>query len=180
MDMKNTFLHGDLEEEIYMKQPAGYIEDPSLVCNIRESFHGMKQAPQAWYAKMHAFLLSHKFESYKSDCNVYMQKKGDCLLLIVFYVDEFLITGGSPAGLRVIKSTLRKCFSMIDIGLLRQFIGLEESQNDSGIMISQSIYVGVFLKRFHMIDCKETFSLLELYWKKVAIPPRLKRHSIDT
>ena len=48
MDVKSAFLHGDLEEEIYMKQPEGFIDDPSLVCRLRKSLYGLKQAPRAW------------------------------------------------------------------------------------------------------------------------------------
>ena len=66
MDVKISFLHGDLKEEIYMKQPEGYIEE------LRRSLYGLKQAPRAWYSKMDTFLISQKFERCKSDCNVYM------------------------------------------------------------------------------------------------------------
>ena len=58
MDIKRAFLHGDLKEEIYMKQPEGYIEDPSLVFKLRKSLYGLKQAPRAWYSKMDSFLVS--------------------------------------------------------------------------------------------------------------------------
>ena len=72
MDVKSVFLHGDLEEEIYMKQLEGFIDDPSLVCRLRKSLYGLKQAPRAWYSKMNAFLISQNFERCKYDCNVYM------------------------------------------------------------------------------------------------------------
>ena len=62
MDVKSAFLHGDLEEEIYMKKPEGSIDDPSLVYRQRKSLYGLKQAPRAWYSKMDAFLISQKFE----------------------------------------------------------------------------------------------------------------------
>ena len=62
MDVKSAFLHGDLKEDIYMKQPEGFIDDPSLVCILRKSLYGLKQAPRAWYSKMDAYLISHKFE----------------------------------------------------------------------------------------------------------------------
>ena len=62
MDVKSSFLHGDFEEEIYMKQPKGFIDDPSLVCRLRKSLYGLKQAPRAWYSNMDAFLISQKFE----------------------------------------------------------------------------------------------------------------------
>ena len=86
----------------------------------------------------------------RSNCNVYMQKKDGSLLLIVLYVDDFLITSSSVAGLRSNNSALNKALTMTDLGLLRQFIGLEVSQNTSGIMISQSRYSSYMLKIFHM------------------------------
>ena len=85
MDVKSAFLHGDLKEDIYMKQPEGFIDDTSLVCRLRKSLYGLKQAPRAWYSKMDAFLISHKFERCKSDCNSYMQNKESFFILIVLY-----------------------------------------------------------------------------------------------
>ena len=79
----------------------------------------LKQSPRAWYAKMDSFLLSQNFERYKCGCNVYMQQKGDRLLLIALYVGDFLITSGSTVGLMDIKSTLSKELSMTYLGLLR-------------------------------------------------------------
>ena len=66
MDVKISFLHGDLKEEIYMKQPEGFV-DPSLVYRLRKSLYGLKQAPRAWYSKMDSFLISQKFERCKYD-----------------------------------------------------------------------------------------------------------------
>ena len=70
--------------------------------------YGLKQAPRAWYFMMDAFLISHKFERCKSDCNVYMKNKDGFLLLVVLDVDELLITSSYVVGLRSIKSTLNK------------------------------------------------------------------------
>jgi hypothetical protein len=62
MDVKYAFLHGDLQEEIYMEQPPGYVQnDSSLVCFLKKSLYGLKQAPRAWYAKMDNFLLDMTF-----------------------------------------------------------------------------------------------------------------------
>ena len=62
MDVKSAFLHGDINEETYMKNPKGYISDPTLVFKLQKSLYGLKQAPRSWYAKMDAFLLSQKFQ----------------------------------------------------------------------------------------------------------------------
>ena len=79
-----------------------------------------------------------------------MQKKEGSLLLIVMYVDDWLITSSSAAGLRSIKLALNKAITMTDLGLLRQFIGLKVSQNISGSMILQSRYSSDLLKIFYM------------------------------
>ena len=97
INVKSAFPHGDLEEEIYMRQPEGYTEYSSFVCKLGNYLYGIKQAPRAWYAKMDSFLLAwyaKKSERCKFDCNVYMEHNGGFLLLIVLYVDDLLITGG--------------------------------------------------------------------------------------
>ena len=72
MDVKSSFLHGDIHEEIYMKHPEGYITDPYLVCKLKNSLYGLKQAPREWYSKMDAFLLSQNFQRCRSHPNVYL------------------------------------------------------------------------------------------------------------
>ena len=62
MDVKSTFLHGDIHEDMYMNQPKGYISDPTLVCKLQKSVYGLKQAPRSWYAKMDAFMLLQNFQ----------------------------------------------------------------------------------------------------------------------
>ena len=119
MDFRSDFLHGDLQEEIYMKNPEGYTSDPSLVCNLRKSLYGLKQVPRSWYAKMDSFLLSQNFERCKSDPNVYLQQYEGYLLIIVLYVDDLLITGRTLASISIIKIVLHEAFEMSDLGLLR-------------------------------------------------------------
>eukprot|EP00253_Pinus_taeda_P012710 PITA_12710 len=75
MDVKSTFLHGDLHEEIYMEQPPNFIQsESSLVCWLKKSLYGLKQAPWDWYAKMDSFLLNTGFSRCHSDNTVYTKK----------------------------------------------------------------------------------------------------------
>jgi hypothetical protein len=156
MDVKNAFLHGDLFEEIYMEQPQGFMQDSSLVYQLKKSLYGLKQAPKAWYAKMDSYLLSQNFVRCKSDPNVYMLKTADSLLFLVLYVDDLLITGCSTSAIAAVKRILHDRFLMTNMGPLHFFLGLEISQDASSIKLSQAKYARDLLERFHMIDCKST------------------------
>jgi hypothetical protein len=154
MDVKNVFLHGDLSKEIYMEQRPRFIQNSSLVCILKNSLYGLKKAPRAWYEKMDSYLLSHHFVRCKSDCNVYMLRTIDFLMILVLYVDDLLITGSSTSAIVVVKDILHDRFSMTDMGPLHFFLGLEISQDASSIKLSQAKYVRDLLDRFHMTNCK--------------------------
>ena len=130
-----------------MKQPEGYITDPSLVCKLKKSLYGLKQAPREWYSKMDAFLLSQNFQRCRSDPNVYIQQHDGHIIIIVLYVDDLLITGSTVASISVIKTALRNAFEMSDLGL-------EIEQNYDGIMITQSKYISDLLFKFNMAECR--------------------------
>jgi hypothetical protein len=140
MDVKNAFIHGDLSKEIYMEKPHGFMQDSYLVCRLKKSLYGLKQASRVWYAKMDSYLLSQNFVHCKSDPNVYMLMTVDSLLLLVMYVDYLLITGCSTSVIAAVKRILHDRFLMMDMGLLHFFLGLEISQDASGIKLSQAKY----------------------------------------
>jgi hypothetical protein len=140
MDVKNAFLHGDLSEEIYMEQTQGFMQDSSLVCQLKKSIYGLKQALRAWYSNMDSYLLSQNFVRSKSDSNVYMLNMVDSLLLLVMYVDDLLITGCSTSAIATVKRILHDRFLMTNMGLLHFFLGLKISHDASGIKLSRAKY----------------------------------------
>ena len=94
MDVKNAFLNGELQEEVYMEQPEGYVhpEFPHYVCRLKKALYGWKQAPRAWTYRMSRFLQSIGFETSKADHSLYV-KKIDCgLVIIVIYVNDLIVT----------------------------------------------------------------------------------------
>eukprot|EP00253_Pinus_taeda_P002241 PITA_02241 len=130
MDVKSAFLHGDLHEKIYMEQPIGFIQtDSSLICRLKKSLYGLKQVPQAWYAKMDSFLLETGFSRCHSDNIVYNKKVGKSLIILVLYVDDLILTGSDPNLINHVKSSLKKKFEMTDLGHLHYFLGLQVLQS---------------------------------------------------
>jgi len=84
MDVKNTFLNGDLEEEIYMTQPQGYVVpgQENKVCKILKSLYGLKQAPKQWHEKLDSVLLSDGFLPNDVDKCVYSKfENGECVII---------------------------------------------------------------------------------------------------
>eukprot|EP00253_Pinus_taeda_P030803 PITA_30803 len=151
MDVKSTFLHGDLHEEIYMEQPIGFIQtNSSLVCRLKKSLYGLKQAPRAWYAKMDSFLLESGFSRCHSDNIIYTKKVGKSLIILVLYVDDLILTGSDPNLINHVNSSLKNKFEMIDLGHLHYFLGLQVLQSKEGISLSQSKYACDLLRHFHM------------------------------
>eukprot|EP00253_Pinus_taeda_P014757 PITA_14757 len=143
MDVKYTFLHGDLHEEIYMEQPTGFIQiDSNLVCWLNKSLNGLKKAPQAWYAKMDSFLLETRFSRCHSDNIVYTKKVGKSLIILVLYVDDLILTGIDPNLINHVKSNLKNNFEMIDLGLLYYFLGLRVLQSKEGDPYDQKSIAG--------------------------------------
>ena len=93
MDVKTKFLHGDLEEEIYMKQPEGFAVKgkKELVCKLKKSLYGLKQSPRMWYQKFDTYMLGLGFTRRKEDHCVYSKLIGEHLIYLVLYNDMLLI-----------------------------------------------------------------------------------------
>ena len=101
-------------------------------------------------------MLSQNFQRCKYDLNVYLRKYDGDFIIIVLYVDDLLITGSTLASITFIKIALHDAFEMSDLGLLKQFPGLEISQDFDGIMVKQYKYIEDLLVKFNMFDYNPT------------------------
>ena len=65
LNIKTAFLNSDLHEEVYVTQPRGFVQkgQETMVCRLRKALHGLKQAPRAWYGKIHAYLVPQGFRN---------------------------------------------------------------------------------------------------------------------
>ncbi|KAH9754237.1 hypothetical protein KPL71_015385 [Citrus sinensis] len=76
LDVKTAFLHGDLQEEIVMSQPGGFVntQHPDWVCLLQKSLYGLKQSPRQWYLKFDSYMQELNFQKSSYDCCVYLRK----------------------------------------------------------------------------------------------------------
>ncbi len=109
MDVNNVFLHGDLQEEVYMEQPPGYVDQthPNLVCRLKKVLYGLKQAPRAWLEKIGEYLVTSGFQTVDAYFSLYVKKTDHGIIIIVIYVDDLIITGNSDADISNLKKLLK-------------------------------------------------------------------------
>ena len=108
--MKTTFLHGNLEEDLYMIQPEGFIAQgqENLVCKLRKSLYGLKQAPRQWYKKFDSFMHKIGFKRYEADHCCYVKFFDNSYIILLLYVDDMLIARSSIEEINNLKKQLFK------------------------------------------------------------------------
>ena len=108
LDVKNAFLNGDLEEEVYMEAPPSFSHRfGGKVCRLRKSLYGLKQSPRAWFERFTKFVKSQNFIQEQSDHTMFIKKshEGKMVVLIV-YVDDIILTGDNVEGMGELKKKL--------------------------------------------------------------------------
>ena len=156
MDVKYAFLNGDLEEEVYIEQPGGFIlgNDPKLVCRLRNDLCGLKQAPRAWCYRLDKYLHQQGFSKGSADSNLYIKIENDKLLILVVYVGDIIFGRNEEAMSQNFVLVMQKEFEMSLLGELTYFLGLQVQQNKDNIFLSQTRYLKQILKKYGMEDSK--------------------------
>nr|XP_016472837.1 PREDICTED: uncharacterized mitochondrial protein AtMg00810-like [Nicotiana tabacum] len=156
LDVKNTFLHGVLTEEVYMKQPTGFIHPhyPNHVCKLTKDIYGLKQAPRAWFHRFSAFLISHGFACSKSDSLIFIYCSSSHFLILLLYIDDIILTDNHSGLLDQFISRLSHQFAMKDLGNLHCFLSIQAVPTSHGLHLSQQKHIVDLLLKFHMHTCK--------------------------
>jgi hypothetical protein len=94
LDVQNAFLHGVLEEEVYMKQRFGFEtrNTSHLVCKLDKALYGLKQAPRARYSRLNTKLIAFGFKASRSDTSFFIYQKGGVSIYMLIYVDDIIVT----------------------------------------------------------------------------------------
>ncbi|CAN1766567.1 Retrovirus-related Pol polyprotein from transposon TNT 1-94 [Linum perenne] len=157
LDVKNAFLNGKLEEEVYMNLPPGFEEKFGMgkVCKLKRSLYGLKQSPRAWFDRFWKAIKKYGFCQSQADHTLFYKRsiEGKMVVLIV-YVDYIVVTGDDGAGIDLIKKQLATEFEVKDLGILRYFLGMEFARTKEGLFINQRKYVLDLLAETGMTGCK--------------------------
>ena len=156
MDVKTAFLNGELDEEIYMEQPEGFVVQgqENKVCKLVKSLYGLKQAPKQWHEKFDHTMLSHGFKINECDKCVYIKTYANSCVFVCLYVDDMLIMGTSKDVIISTKKLLSSIFDMKDLGLANVILGIQIKRNNEGYILTQSHYVGKILNKYNQSNCK--------------------------
>ncbi|KAG7578814.1 GAG-pre-integrase domain [Arabidopsis thaliana x Arabidopsis arenosa] len=159
MDVTNAFLHGTLDEEIFMSLPQGYtpangVLPPNPVCRLHKSLYGLKQASRQWYHCFSNVVLQAGFIQSPGDNTLFVKQRGTVFIALLVYVDDIMIASNSDSELQALKDALHAAFKIKDMGAPKFFLGLEIARNATGISVCQRKYALDILASTGMLACQ--------------------------
>ncbi|GAU20316.1 hypothetical protein TSUD_337970 [Trifolium subterraneum] len=141
LDVNTAFLHGDFNEEVYMKPPPGLtLPHPDMVCKLQKSLYGLKQASRQWNTKLTDTLLHSGYIQSKADYSLFTKHSGAGFTVILVYVDDLVLGGTDMNEINAVKTLLHDKFSIKDLGVLKYFLGFEVARSKTGISLCQRKY----------------------------------------
>ena len=145
MDVKTAFLNGNMEEEIYMEQPVGFVAEGQehKVCKLLRSIYGLKQSSRQWYIRFHQAIISFDFEMIDEDHCVYVKRSKEKFVILSLYVDDILLASNNKEYVQIIKEWLSSNFDMKDMSEAAYIIGvkIERDRSKKMLALSQEHYI---------------------------------------
>jgi hypothetical protein len=163
LDVKKAFLHGDLQEEVYMEIPPGFENEQTVgkVCKLKKSLYGLKQSPRAWFDRFRRAVCGMGYSQCNVEHTVFFKNKGSSITILVIDVDDIVITRVDVEEIKWLKEKLGKAFEIKDLGHLRYFLGIEIARSSKGIVLSQRKYVLDLLIETGMLGCRPCCSWVD-------------------
>jgi hypothetical protein len=156
LDVKTAFLYGDLEEEIYLEQPEGFVVagHETEVCRLKRSIYGLKQASHVWSARFSAFLHQQEFKQSDADPCFFIRKRKDETTFLIIYVDDGIIASNQPSSITDLLTALKEEFEIRSYTPGR-FVGVNITRNrlQRELYLSQSYCTSEIIHLFHMSTC---------------------------
>ena len=153
-DVKNVFLHGNLEE-VFMDLPLGFEGKFSSEkdCRLKKSLYGLKQSSRAWFERYAKFLLKFGYHQSQGNHTLFIKQSPEKkITALIVCVDDIIVTRDDVEEMQNLK--LAKEFDIKDLGNLRYFLGIEVARSKRGIYVTQRKYILNLLNETGMLWCK--------------------------
>nr|GEW22315.1 hypothetical protein [Tanacetum cinerariifolium] len=169
LDVKMAFLHGNLKETIYMRQPPGFEEEMgNKVCLLKKSLYGLKQSLRQWYKRFDVYMINNGFSRISYNSCVYFKEFAPGMYIYpLLYVDDMLIACKSKSEIEYTKGLLRKEFDKKELGPARKILGMEivRDRGSRTLKVSQSGYVQKILNNYKVDNGKSVSVPLGAHFK---------------
>ena len=167
MDVISAFLNGELEDEVYMKQPEGFVVKGKecLVCKLNKSLYGLRQSSRCWNSVLDEYLKSIGFTQTASDPCIYVKEENGDIFIVAIHVDDIILAGKTDEEIAKVKESIGERFQVKDMGELKYILGLQVIQENGKVWIGQPTYTESILKKFGMENCKILETPVELGFK---------------
>jgi len=134
LNVNNAFLHGQLDEEVYMSLPPGFTnQEESKVCKLHKLIYGLKQASRQWFAKFSTALLEFGFIQSKADYTLFTRTLEGSFIALLVYVDDIVVASDNSAE-------VSKFIQLLNDSQLKYFLGLEIARSELEISVCQRKY----------------------------------------
>ena len=162
LDVNTAFLHGELNEEVYMSLPPGLDnQQPNIVCKLQKSLYGLKQASRQWFAKLTGVLVESGYTQSKADYSLFTKSSAGSFTAILVYVDDLVLAGDNLAEINSMKKLLDDRFKIKDLGPLKFFLGMEVARSKHGIALYQQKYALDLLQDAGLLGAKPVSTLMD-------------------
>ncbi|GAQ93443.1 hypothetical protein KFL_015360015 [Klebsormidium nitens] len=155
LDVKTAFLNGELEEEIYMQQPQGYEQGgPNVVCHLKRTLYGLRQAPRAWHARLKEELGNFEFVASLADAALFSGVVDGERVYLIVWVDDILVAARGPE--RIAKAHLAEKFDVRGLGEASYFLGMELARDREAhtLKLTQKKLTGKLLGRHGLASAR--------------------------
>ena len=176
MDIKWAFLHGKIDEVVYIQQPRGYKapgpNDEHLVGRLNSSLYGIKQVAHMFYHTLREELESLGFVHCAVDHAVFIYRKGGMRCLTGWHVDDAMGGSNNESFLREVKHKLHMWFGITDMGAIAKFLGIQFEQNRETreLWIHQTEYIHHLLKGMVFLIATRCICL----WTRITLSSRTR------
>lgn len=165
LDINNAFLHGYLEETVYMQIPEGYDKgDTGQVCKLNRSLYGLKQASRQWNLEFTEQITKYGFTQSTNDYCLFISFKNNIYTVLLLYVDDILLAGNSESEITKVKAFLHSKFTIKDLGKAKFFLGIEIARGSTGMYITQRKYIKDIILDLNLVDAREVATPLSSDW----------------